>query len=616
MENTIFDSLPGDMLAWPQEWDELSPVSDFMQEEQADLYLSNYSAKVDSDGDTTVKFRVGNRGKGVSGATTVSIYSGSLLIDTIAVSALPPKEKTAFTYTIPAGTFPAGTHTLTVFVDDGNQVMESNENNNSKQKKIKIRSDIQLVSLSVPADATTDDEITVSFTVINQCAAIGATEAYIYDGGKKIGSVDVKALEIGESATYYFTIDADSLSAKKHKIKVALDGAKDVAESNEKNNWKTESVKITRLAADLSVVDMQLPREAVEDEEVDLQFTVINEGTKAACATEAYIYDGGRKIGAVDVAALEIGESATYHFAIEADSLSATKHKIKVVLDAEQEIWELSEKNNTETESIKIERAAADLEIDDMSLPSRATDDEKVELQFTVINDGTHAACATEAHIYDGLEKIGSVDIAPLEIGESATYTYIIDTDELYLGKHKIKVVLDAEQEIWELSEKNNTETESIKIERAAADLVIDDMSLPSEATDDEKVKLKFTVTNEGTDAACATEAYIYDGIIKIGEVKVAALEIGESATYTYIIDTDDLYIGKHKIKVVLDAGLDIWELDEKNNTDTESIKIGKEDPWYWPFSSSEPLTLPVAGCATDRIPGVSTQETPLYLLA
>ena len=25
MENTIFDSLPGDMLAWPQEWDELSP---------------------------------------------------------------------------------------------------------------------------------------------------------------------------------------------------------------------------------------------------------------------------------------------------------------------------------------------------------------------------------------------------------------------------------------------------------------------------------------------------------------------------------------------------------------------------------------------------------------
>ena len=177
-------------------------------------------------------------------------------------------------------------------------------------------------------------------------------------------------------------------------------------------------------------------------------------------------------------------------------------------------------------------------------------------------------------------------------------------------------MILDAEQEIWELSEKNNTETESIKIERAAADLVIDDMSLPSEATDDEKVKLKFTVTNEGTDAACATEAYIYDGIIKIGEVKVAALEIGESATYTYIIDTDDLYIGKHKIKVVLDAGLDIWELDEKNNTDTESIKIGKEDPWYWPFSSSEPLTLPVAGCATDRIPGVSTQETPLSLLA
>ena len=150
MENTIFDSLPGDMLVWPQEWDELSPVSDFMQEEQADLYLSNYSAKVDSDGDTTVKFRVGNKGKGFSGATTVSIYCGSLLIDTIAVSALPPKEKTAFTYTIPAGTFPAGTHTLTVFVDDGNQVMESNENNNSKQKKIKIRSDIQLVSLSVP----------------------------------------------------------------------------------------------------------------------------------------------------------------------------------------------------------------------------------------------------------------------------------------------------------------------------------------------------------------------------------------------------------------------------------------------------------------------------------
>ena len=106
-------------------------------------------------------------------------------------------------------------------------------------------------TVEIPETATTAENVNIKFVVANYGAASAqASKAYIYNGSKKIGTVNIAALAVNKQATYSYTIDAGKLKSGKRKIKIVLDGNKKIAELNEKNNTSTATIKVEKFAPD------------------------------------------------------------------------------------------------------------------------------------------------------------------------------------------------------------------------------------------------------------------------------------------------------------------------------------------------------------------------------
>ncbi len=147
-----------------------------------DLTTSAMSAKgkAAAGASVAVKYTIANSGTSASAATTTNVYlssnatwdAGDTLIGSDATVPVPAGGSVNDTVTanIPGGTN-AAVHYLIVFADGGTSQVETNENNNTRSKKISIGPDLVISALSInPGSVAAGGSITINETTKNKGA--------------------------------------------------------------------------------------------------------------------------------------------------------------------------------------------------------------------------------------------------------------------------------------------------------------------------------------------------------------------------------------------------------------------------------------------------------------
>ena len=146
-------------------------------------------------------------------------------------------------------------------------------------------------------------------------------------------------------------------------------------------------------------------------------------------------------------------------------------------------------------------------------------------------------------------------------------------------GEYELKVVVDAKDAVTEQNETNNSLTIGFTIEGAELHPIGLDVS-SNDIQQGDSVTVAVDVTNTGERAVGAfTVGYFVDGVrldtFYFGSTSEQRFVTGDTTTTRGYIDTTDLSVGEHVLRVVVDADNQIPEVDESNNEISTRFAIG-----------------------------------------
>jgi subtilase family serine protease len=187
-----------------------------------------------------------------------------------------------------------GRYSLVLVVDEGNVVKETDEPNNRREIPITITAaDLVLTAFTAPAALTTQQSVSVSWTVKNQGDASAtspwndrislSTTAFCCFGNPVVATVSRPTpLAPGASyaATKLFTVP--NVPAGSYFLHVNADDGLAISESDEGNNHRTIPIAVT--TPDLVAAGLTAPASVRAQQVVSLGWTVSNGGSGAAKA--------------------------------------------------------------------------------------------------------------------------------------------------------------------------------------------------------------------------------------------------------------------------------------------------------------------------------------------
>ncbi|MBE6375013.1 MAG: hypothetical protein E7050_00985 [Lentisphaerae bacterium] len=397
-----------------------------------DLQLSALTYARSSSANTVkLNFTIKNNGNAASGAYKTYLYDGTKKLATFSFASFAAGVSKSYSYTLNAANLATGTHKFKVTADGANTVKENNESNNALTKSVSVSRDLQLSALTY-ARSSSANTVKLNFTIKNNGnAASGAYKTYLYDGTKKLATFSFASFAAGVSKSYSYTLNAANLATGTHKFKVTADGANTVKETNEKNNYLTKSVSVSR---DLQLSALTYARSSSANT-VKLNFTIKNNGNAASGASKAYVYDGTKKLATLSIASVAAGVSKSYSYTINAGNLAIGTHNFKVVADGANTVKETNEKNNYLTKSVSVTRK---LQVSNYTATASS---ENVKLSFTIKNTGNTRVGASKAYIYDGTKKLVTLSLASFNGNSGRNFSYTFAAGKLSAGTHNLKVV-------------------------------------------------------------------------------------------------------------------------------------------------------------------------------
>ena len=260
----------------------------------------------------------------------------------------------------------------------------------------------------------------------------------------------------GQNTTVRFEWPAE---ADPHQFVVVTDSRNEVTESNENNNEHTFDYDAT-VAADLVVSGIaSSPRRPSVDENTTIKVTVKNEGQGRSGSSILSLTiagpDGEVNQSNSRVQEIDAGASRTLEFQWKA---RAGSHKLSAVVDARGVITEIDESNNTLEETIVT--ALSDLVVTDVQIDNREPlvgDEVWVWVSVENVGRGNSGRFLVSLHVDGENEPYESATIASLERNEVAFAEFRWQADE---GCHKLRVVVDSDDDVPEKNEANNLSQE------------------------------------------------------------------------------------------------------------------------------------------------------------
>jgi subtilase family serine protease len=365
---------------------------------------------------------------------------------------------------------------------DGSVTMDASK---SCTATFALRPDLVVASLSVPDAAVPGTAISVTEKTKNNAgpADVSTTHYYLSKNGTRdasdpeLGTRLVPALGHGETsaATLSLTVPAGTPTGNYYVIARA-DGGGQLAESNESNNTRAASIRIS--PPDLIVSALSVPSSGGAGRTIRVTNTTRNQsgaGPAPASITSFYlsldaILDGSDiEIGSRAVGTLQGGRSSSVVSNVTIPAGTAPgSWSIIAKADADGAISEVSETNNTRSDTIVI---GPDLVVSGLSVSSTGR---LITVTDTVKNQGAGSILiattvdfylSTKSTLGGGEVLLGSRTVGVL--GPSATsrgITTLTVPADTVAGRYYVIAKADAGAAVAEISESNNTRADSITL--------------------------------------------------------------------------------------------------------------------------------------------------------
>ena len=328
-----------------------------------------------------VSHTVKNQGGQAAGAFTVGIYLSAdsalddgvdVLLNSRSVSGLAPATvSTAITPVVIPANLSSGVYFLIVRADiaggAAGEVSEADEANNTRAVTVNVvRADLTVVSVTAPARGAPGMNVSVSHVVRNLAPAAGAAPAStsrlylsadgILDGGDPtLLSVPVTTLAGGAQTTLTRSVQLPPGTAPGLYWIIALADVTDaVVESNEGNNAKATLLPII-VGPDVIVSAATAPSIAAPNASLKVTTTIRNQGGPATMSSivrfvlvpssgPEVLLEASRSVPSLAPGAVS-GPIATT--VVLPANASAGSYFIRVVADADDDVVEADETNNT-----------------------------------------------------------------------------------------------------------------------------------------------------------------------------------------------------------------------------------------------------------------------------
>jgi len=200
--------------------------------------------------------------------STAAAFDSQLLVDGVVVKTVTQAAGLGFFY-IPTldvniGSLSAGTHTLTLKIDSGNTIAESNEADNIYTKTITVTA-VNIgqpnltynssVPVIAPSAVIVGSTVTIGSSVINNGSAAATTFSVRYRLSTDtvysslddiyLGDAVISSLAAGASTTASIAVTIPSLADGSYYLVWSIDPFGEVAESNEADNYFNRPIPIT-----------------------------------------------------------------------------------------------------------------------------------------------------------------------------------------------------------------------------------------------------------------------------------------------------------------------------------------------------------------------------------
>ena len=464
-----------------------------------------------------------------------------------------------YTYTATRKANRCGEFEAEVVVDFFDTVKESNEQNNILKKPLYIqcveeKPDLAIQSISCDKGSPKQgDTITFTITVKNQGSGYaGISYVYYYIDDTYVTSDSVPGLSAGSTSTQTFTWTANKCGNV--QVKAIADATNAVAENNEGNNERTETV---------SVICLFYIRPACQDVNGNyldgVSYEFVDYPTyKGTCNYNEYLIAPG---------------FGTYE-------VKFTKGDLEATITLESHLKSFAGTVVTLREKEK----KSDLIIQDISwTPQNPKQGDNVKFAVTIKNIGKGTAGKSHVFIYavnwDAGELLFKIkDTCPsLKPGEIYTYHKNVKIENC--GESDLMAWADARKEVNETNEKNNYKDASFEIPCEKPDLLIQDVLWkPENPKLGDNVEFTITVKNIGKGIAEESHVFIYDVNWDAGELlfkikdSCPSLKPGEVYTYHKNVKIEDC--GEYDLMAWADAQNEVNETNEKNNYKDASFTV------------------------------------------
>lgn len=374
------------------------------------------------------------------------------------------------------------------------------------------------------------------------------------------------------------------------------------------NNVFTYQPALTVLSPDLTVTSIELPDVIHPNLPVRIQWTVRNDGPGNVVSrsfTDKFFFNGNLLYTAnVRDVNIPVGESIVRYATVQIPCVVNNTAELTITTDVDNQVLESNENNNSMTVNMAL--STPDLVLSGVSPIISANNTNGVlwsgnpaELSYTVTNSGELAIAGTSmtdkvyfsnsATSYQASDLIyTNVHSVNLGVGESGTYLCTVTIPNGISGNYYYHVVINANDSICEGANTGANENASEAVEvmlSPSPDLVITEVTAPSQVYIGAGFQLTYTIQNQGTAAInqsvvqkfyYSTSATAYD-TLKLLATTNDYLNLAVNASVTNVLNVTmpiNVNVGNYYIHMVTDANDQVYEHNGENNNHNRSASV------------------------------------------
>ena len=540
-------------------------------------------------------YAVTDSGAGAAGSSLATVYLDGKALSSTQIAALAAGGSSSVNGSLSTTGLSIGQHSLSVTAASTGLVSESNETNNSTAITFTVvgntSPDLVVSSLtSTTSSVVAGGNLSFSYTVKDiGTAGAGASAVGISLDGKALSSAQISALAAGGSFSTSGVISTTGLAAGSHVLTVTADTTGLVTESNEANNAASLAFTVTAPAlADLTVSGLATNAATVtQGASLGYSYSIQDIGSAAANASVTNIMLDGRLISSTALGTVGAGGNVLSFGSLSTAGLSAGQHILSVTTDANGQVSESNESNNTSSVSFTVNTTAtkADLVIAGLTSvsPTSMVQGDVLAFYYSLNNTGSATAgtsvaayqvdAVPTASNYRGYNSFGSI-AANSSGGSVIDY---LDTSNLSVGSHTLYLVADAGNQISETNETNNVSSFTFNV-LSKPDYVVNAINMPATVKAGSKFTLNYTVSNTGTTQPWSSS---YASIYFDGNANAVNYDIIKNLAGNTSQNFSDVFSvgagvakGTHTVTITADATNYIGESNETNNSRTFQFQI------------------------------------------